>query len=62
MTPWVFQKMDVRPPRGTDAGTAQMSTLGGTAGVVVAVVVAVVTFGFGVCWRTTAGAGGGVPT
>ena len=66
VTPWVFQKTDVRPPRGTDAGTAQISTLGLTPEVVLVAAVVVTTtgfsFGLGVCWRTTAGAGGGVPT
>lgn len=49
-TPCVFQKIEVRPPSATDAGTAQMSTLGvpvtTTAGVVVA---AGAGFGFVVC-------------
>ena len=64
VTPWVFQKMDVRPPIGTDAGTAQISTFGGIAGVVLVATVAgaAVVFGFLVCWSVTAGGGGGVPT
>src|SRR3990167_5866950 len=63
VTPCVFQKIDVRPPSGTEAGTAQISTFAGTVGVVVAaVVVAVFAAGFLVCWSVTAGGGGGVPT
>src|SRR3990167_7464503 len=57
VTPCVFQKMDVRPPSGTDAGTAQISTLGGTVesveGVIVVVVVVADDFGFFTCWRMT---------
>src|SRR3989344_3426308 len=47
VTPWVFQKMDVRPPSGTEAGTAQISTFGGTSGVAVAAVVVGAGGGFG---------------
>src|SRR3989338_3299705 len=66
VTPWVFQKMDVRPQSGTDAGTAQISTLGGTVesieGVIVVVVVVADDFGFFTCWRMTGSGDGGVPT
>src|SRR3989344_3782276 len=55
VTPCVFQKMDVRPPSGTEAGTAQMSALGGTTGAAGAgaVVVATTGLGVGVVGRTT---------
>ena len=70
VTPFVLQKIEVRAPSGTEAGTAQMSTFGVTAGVVVAAgagTVGVGCFRTGVCWRTGfcgtgAGGGGGGPT
>ena len=46
-TPCVFQKIEVRPPRGTEAGTAQISALGVTLGVEVAGVVVAAGAGFG---------------
>ena len=62
-TPCVFQKIDVREPSGTVAGTAQICTTGvpvgtGAAGVAAGGVDA------GPCWSVTCGgvAGGGVPT
>ena len=32
-TPCALQKIEVRPPKGTDGGEAQISTFGGTVGV-----------------------------
>src|SRR3569832_320797 len=56
LTPCVFQKIDVREPRFTFAGTAQMSTFGSTVLVVVATGFVVVATGFaGVCETVTCG-------
>ena len=52
-TPLVFQKIDVRAPRGTDSGTAQMSTSGGTVGAAGAAADVEVPFGSDICWTTT---------
>lgn len=48
VTPFVFQKIEVRAPSGTVAGTAQISTSGGTVGGVDAVDVGTTGAG-GVC-------------
>ena len=63
VTPCELQNTEVRETSGTDAGTAQMFTFGGTTGVVVVATVVAFAF-FGPLWKTvTVGvAGFGMPT
>ena len=63
VTPCELQNTEVREPSGMEAGTAQISTFGVTAGVVL-VAAGVVFAGFGAVWvMTTLGTTGcGVPT
>ena len=64
VTPCELQNTEVREPSGTDAGTVQMFTFGGTVGVVVVATVVVAFVFLGPLWKTvTIGvAGFGIPT
>ena len=63
VTPCEFQNIEVREPSGTDAGTAHISTFGGTAGVVLAAPAGFDDERGALCTIVTVGTTGcGVPT